>query len=323
MGQGLGLAAISEARASACVSMYSRMFVSLPFRTVMAKTQSSLKVLFVALIFPVATPTTRTRSPCATNSGGCGYAVSISSDAFLSTSANPACPRCVPARGQSSPGTIHSISSATNASTRCLSPLPIAAKKSFTTWTFFSILIEISPFPLHRIVSDRIGRFGILLLGPNHTVVDRLLLLLEQILEDEPTPSLAAGVHQRATLVELSQLDGREPKFFGQIRHGSDRVLVVARQKDDPVAALDDRIGSQGGCNQVIETFHELGAGEYLRNEGGGRETVQLLRWDWKRVHRVDDRLAFPTRQGLRDLAVLPERDRQDDCVGIECILPR
>src|SRR5579864_887697 len=36
----------------------------------MAKTQSSLNALFVALIFPVATPTTRTRSPCATNSGG-------------------------------------------------------------------------------------------------------------------------------------------------------------------------------------------------------------------------------------------------------------
>ena len=52
-------------------------------RTVMSKTQSSLNDLFVALIFPVATPTTRTRSPCATNSGGFGYVVSTSSDAFL------------------------------------------------------------------------------------------------------------------------------------------------------------------------------------------------------------------------------------------------
>ena len=63
-------ASICEARASACVSTYSRMFVSLPLRTMMAKTQLSLNALFVALIFPVATPTTRTRSPCATNSGG-------------------------------------------------------------------------------------------------------------------------------------------------------------------------------------------------------------------------------------------------------------
>jgi hypothetical protein len=43
-------------------------------------------------------------------------------------------------------------------------------------------------------------------------------------------------VHQRATLVELSQLDGCEPELFGQLRHGRDRVLVVARQKDDPMA---------------------------------------------------------------------------------------
>src|ERR1700691_404682 len=91
--------------------------------------------------------------------------------------------------------------------------------------------------------------FGTNLLGPNPAVDDRLLLLFEQILEDELTPSAAACVHQRATLVELSQLDGCEPEFFGQIRHGSDRILVVARQKDDPVPALDDRIGSEGSRN--------------------------------------------------------------------------
>src|SRR6202453_1775542 len=81
-------ASICEARARACVSIYSRIFVTLRSRMVMSKTQSSLNDLFVALIFPVATPTTRTRSPCATNSGGFGYVVSTSSDAFLSTAAN-------------------------------------------------------------------------------------------------------------------------------------------------------------------------------------------------------------------------------------------
>jgi hypothetical protein len=40
-------------------------------------------------------------------------------------------------------------------------------------------------------------------------------------------------VHQRASVVELSQLDGCEPESFGQGRHGSDRVLVVAPQKDE------------------------------------------------------------------------------------------
>src|ERR1700730_8394995 len=58
-------------------------------------------------------------SPCATNSGGFGYFISTSLDAFLSTAANSACPRYVPASGQPSPGMIHSISSAANASRSC------------------------------------------------------------------------------------------------------------------------------------------------------------------------------------------------------------
>src|SRR5208283_5686306 len=42
-----------------------------------------------------------------------------------------------------------------------------------------------------------------------------------------------------------------------------------------------------------------------------------------ERVRRVDDCLAFPARQGLRNLAMFIERDRQDDCVGLECIPQR
>jgi hypothetical protein len=47
-------------------------------------------------------------------------------------------------------------------------------------------------------------------------------------------------MHQPATLVELSQLDGRQPELFGQIRYGNDRLLV-ARQKDE--AATFPRLG--------------------------------------------------------------------------------
>ena len=48
MGQDLGFATISEARASACVSIYSLMCATLPSRTVKSKTHSSLYGLFVA-----------------------------------------------------------------------------------------------------------------------------------------------------------------------------------------------------------------------------------------------------------------------------------
>jgi hypothetical protein len=83
------------------------------------------------------------------------------------------------------------------------------------------MLIEISPFPLHQSLSDLIGCFGIALLRPNHTVVDLLLLLLKQILEGELTPSAAACVDQRATLVELSQLDGCEPELLAKSATGA------------------------------------------------------------------------------------------------------
>ena len=71
---------------------YFRMLVGLAHRTVIAKTESSSNVLFVALILPVAKPTARTRSPCAMNSRG-SVDVSIDLAAVSSRYANPACPR--------------------------------------------------------------------------------------------------------------------------------------------------------------------------------------------------------------------------------------
>src|ERR1700723_459867 len=41
------------------------------------------------------------------------------------------------------------------------------------------------------------------------------------------------------------------------------------------MAPLDERIGSQWGRNQAVKTFYQLGAGERLRTECGGRGTVQ------------------------------------------------
>src|SRR6185503_4343117 len=77
----------------------------------------------------------------------------------------------------------------------------------------------------------------------DQAAVDRLPVLLEQILEDELAPGAAACLYQRASFVELSPRDGCVPALLGQGRHGSDRVVVVTRQKDNPVTALDDRIG--------------------------------------------------------------------------------
>ena len=98
--------------------------------------------------------------------------VSIDLDAVSSKSANPACPRCVPASGQSLPGMIHSMSSATSASRASLSPRPIAAKKSFTVWMFFSVLMASSPFSSGRIARDPIAcDVSLLVAGLSHVEI--------------------------------------------------------------------------------------------------------------------------------------------------------
>ena len=63
---------------------------------------------------------------------------------------------------------------------------------------------------------------------------------------------------------------------------------------NDPVAAFDDRIGSQFGCYQVIEAFHEPGAGERLRDDTGQvaelRDRAARLRLAGTIAHRADAR---------------------------------
>jgi hypothetical protein len=71
-------------------------------------------------------------------------------------------------------------------------------------------------------------RFRIVSLWPNKVIAHRLLVLLEQVLEDQRRPALVPRLHQRATLGELSKPDRRKPELFGQGAHRSRRCLVVA-----------------------------------------------------------------------------------------------
>ena len=84
------------------------------------------------------------------------------------------------------------------------------------------------------------------LLVPDQTVDERLLLLLEQILEDEQTPSAAACVNQRATFVELSQLDGREPELFGQGRPVALNAAMTPSDVGWPASIILSRFAARG-----------------------------------------------------------------------------
>ena len=218
MGQALGLAAFSEARASACVSIYSRVFVSLPFRTVKAKTQS-LERLIRGFDFPRSDADDQNPVSLRHEFGRLWISRFYRFGRFLKHLRQSRVPAVRagqrPVLAWNDPLNIfgnlrkHTL---LIAAAYCCKEIFHNLNVLFDAHRNFSI-------SLTSIVSELTGRFGTIRLEPNHTVDDRLLLFLGQILEDESTPSLAACVHQRATLVELSQLDGCESEFFGQIRH--------------------------------------------------------------------------------------------------------
>src|SRR6185437_16331537 len=101
--------------------------------------------------------------------------------------------------------------------------------------------------------------------------VRRSRLLLEQVLEDQGPPALVLPrLHKRAPFFELSEIDGRETEFLGKRRYRRCSPFVVARQEHDPPAALDVRVGGQGAGGEMIEAFHEPGAGDRSRDVGNG-----------------------------------------------------
>ena len=103
--------------------------------------------------------------------------------------------------------------------TRCLSPLPIAAKKPLTISMFSSMLIESLLSFIKRFRWN--GTFRNHPSRPDHTVRNQLLQLLEQILKNQLPPGAAACVHEPSALDQLSQLDGCEPQFLTRSATGA------------------------------------------------------------------------------------------------------
>ena len=108
-------------------------------------------------------------------------------------------------------------------------------------------------------------------------VVHRSWVLLEQVLEDQRPPALVPRVHQRATLFELSEIDGCETELFGEGRHQRCGTFVVAREEHDPPAAPDVWIGGQGFRGEMIESLHEPGTREGLGDDGRGQKAGKIF----------------------------------------------
>src|ERR1700722_4621920 len=138
-------------------------------------------------------------------------------------------------------------------------------------------------------------RFGIVLLGPNRTAVDQLINYCSFL--NKSWKMSGPQVRPRACTsappsLSFPNLTGANPSCLAKSATGAMASLLVARQKDDAVAAFYDWICCERARTQVIEAFHELGTVERLRDEGGGREAIEIFGSHAKGVRRVDDRLA-------------------------------
>src|SRR5450755_3022169 len=151
---------------------------------------------------------------------------------------------------------IHSISSADNASSPCLSPRPIAAKKSFTVWTFSSMLIK----------SLRFRYIGSCDVCDHDASVE-----LDQVLEDQLTPAISARLHKESTFRKPAKIDRRETKGFRKRTDLVGCALIVARKEHDSLATMHGRILVKDGSAQMVEALNQLGASVQLRNGLGRR----------------------------------------------------
>ncbi len=89
------------------------------------------------------------------------------------------------------------------------------------------------------------------------------------------------------------------------------------------MAALDDRIGGQCGRTQVIKTLHQPGAvNDFATNAEDGRPSSSSGGTGNEFIASMTV-LPFQLGRAFAILAMFPERDRQDDCVGLECVPQR
>jgi len=178
-------------------------------------------------------------------------------------------------------------------------PRPIAAKKSFTIWTFFCVLIDISP------LQDRIE------ICDYDSSVE-----LDQVLKDQLTPAISARLHKQSTFRKAAKFDRRETEIFRMRTNLRCGAVIVARQEHDSSATLYGRILGKDGCAQMIEALNQSSTSEGLCDDLGRRLSSQFLRGHAVGIGHIDDDLARPSGQRLRDIPVRLVTDSQKDDVS-------
>jgi hypothetical protein len=141
---------------------------------------------------------------------------------------------------------------------------------------------------------------------------------LDQVLEDQLTPAVSACLHQQSTFRKPAKLDRRETEIFRQRTNLRCGTVMVARQEHDSPATMDGRILVKDGSDQMVEALDQSGTREGLRDDLGRWLSSQFLRGHAVSIGHIDDGLSLPARQGLRDISVRFETDRQKDDVRLD-----
>src|SRR6195952_2722397 len=193
------------------------------------------------------------------------------------------------------------MSSAEIASRPCLSPRPIAAKKTFTIWTFSCVLIDISP------LQDRIK------ICDHDSSVE-----LDQVLKDQWTPAISARLHKQSAFRKPAKFDRRETEIFRKRTNLRCGAVIVARQEHDSPATMYGRILVKDGSAQMVEALNQSSTTERLRDDLGRRLSFQCLRGHAIGIGHIDDSLPLPSGQRLRDIPVRLVTDSQKDDVRLD-----
>src|ERR1700737_931324 len=127
---------------------------------------------------------------------------------------------------------------------------------------------------------------------------------LDQVLKDQLTPAISARLHKQSTFRKPAKFDGRETELFRTPTNLRCCAVIVARQEHDSPATMYGRILVKDGSDQMVEALNQSCTSEGLRDDRGRRLTSQFLRGHAVGIGHIDDGLALPSWQRLRDIPV-------------------
>ena len=132
----------------------------------------------------------------------------------------------------------------------------------------------------------------------------RFTVELDQVLKDQPTPTVSARLHKHSTFRKPAKFDRRETEIFCKRTNLRCGAVIVARQEHDSPATMYGRILVKNGSDQMIEALNQSTACEGLRDGLRRGLSSQFLRGHAVGIGDIDDGLTLPGGERLRDISV-------------------